>query len=61
MSYIFCPEKEQERIAERFNQLRSDIEDLIQTAYEDLSHKLVVFEMFQDKMIVRDMKGTESE
>ena len=61
MSYIFCPEKEQERIAKRFNKLRSDIEDLIQIAYEDLSSKLVVFEMFQDKMIVRDKKGTESE
>jgi len=57
MSYIFCPKHEQQKIAERFNKLRDDIDALIQTAYEDLAHKLVVFEMFQDTMIVRE--GTE--
>lgn len=54
MSYIFCPKKQQEKIAERFNKLRSDIDALIQDAFEELSYLLVVFEMFQDKMIVKE-------
>ena len=54
MSYIFCPKQEQEKIAERLNKLREDIDALIQMAYEELSSMLVVFEMFQDKMILRE-------
>ena len=54
MSYIFCPKQEQEKIAERLNKLREDIDALIQMAYEELSSRLVVFEMFQDKMILRE-------
>ena len=61
MSYIFCPKNKQEEIAERFNKLRDDIEDLIQKAFEELSSMLVVFEMFQDKMILRRENEAEEE
>jgi len=59
MSYIYCPEPRQKEIAERFNKLRKDIEDLIQKAFEELSSMLVVFEMFQDKMIIREREDEE--
>lgn len=49
--------EEQEKVAKRFNKLREDIDALIQDAFEELSSMLVVFEMFQDKMIVREEKN----
>ena len=61
MSYIYIPEPKRKEIAERFNKLRNDIDELIQTAYEDLASLLVCFSMFQDKMITRTESKEEDE